>query len=320
MAKYILFTFCLISFAPLLVEAQINSGGLVQQASIILEPTYPAPHSTFSAKIDDYALTSQTTSISWKINGSTTADTNQRKIEIEAGEAGKPITIEATLGLNGNQSLVLKKTITPVYLDIIVEPQTRTPAFYLGRGLPSIDSRVNLKAILSGINIPTKDLVYSWQVNDRYLEGGPLRARNSASITVPRGSYFLVSLKITNLAGEELIKQTLRLPSVKPEIHFYEKSALYGINPKSLESLSLTGNSATITAEPYYLDKETYNEPSILEWTVDGKKSAIPADNPYEITLARPAGEGRGVSKIEFHVRSLAQLLQGAEGALRINF
>lgn len=321
MAKYIILAFCLIFSGPLLVQAQINDGGLTQNASIVLKPTYPAPYSTFSVSLDDYSLPSQTTSVSWKINGSTTVTNNNlRTIEIEAGEVGKPITIEATLGLNGSQSLTLSKTITPIYLDIVVEPQTRTPAFYLGRGLPSTGSEVHLKAIISGLNIPNKDLVYSWQVNDHFIEGGPLRSRSSISLNVPGGRSFLVSLKVTSLDGIELIKKNLNLSSIEPEIHFYEKSALYGLNPKSLTSLNLTGNSATITAEPYYLAKEIYNQPSLLEWSVDGKKSNISTDNPYEITLGRPAGEGSGISQVEFHVRSLTQLLQGARGNLRINF
>lgn len=321
MAKYLIFAFCLIFSGPLLVQAQVSAGGFIQNASIVLEPNNPEPYSTFSASINDYALPSQTTSVSWKINGIVvTSNNNLRNIKVESGEAGKPITIEAILGLNANQSLTLSKTITPIYLDIVVEPQTRTPAFYLGRGLPSIESQVNLKAILSGINLPTKDLVYSWQVNDQFIEGGPLRGRNNVLITVPRGNSFLISLSITKLNGEELIKKTLRLPSVDPEVHFYEKTALYGLNQKALSSLALTGNSATITAEPYYLALNTYNQPSLLEWTVDGKKSTVSTNNPYEITLARPAREGSGTSQIEFQVLNLTQILQGARGNLRINF
>jgi len=321
MTKYIVLIFCLIFSAPLSVKAQLSEGGMMPTASIVIEPTYPAPHGTFTASIDDYSLQSQTTSVTWKINGSVIASNNNlRTVSLESGEAGKNTTVEAILGLNGNQSMTLSKTITPLYLDIVVEPQTRTPAFYLGRGLPSIDSQVILRAIIGGINISTNDLVYTWQVNDKVIEGGPLRGRNNVAITVPRGNSFIVSLRVTRLSGEELVKKPLRIPSVEPEIYFYEKTALYGINPISFDSLNLTGNSATITAEPYYLALGTYNQPTLLEWTVDGKKSSAPTDNPYEITLARPAGEGRGTSQINFHVRNLTQLLQGAESRLRINF
>lgn len=321
MAKYIVVAFCLIFTGPLLAQAQISGGGFMQTASIVLEPAYPAPHSTFSANIDDYSLPGQTTSVSWKVNGAIiVGNNNLRTISLESGEVGELIKIEAILGLNGNQSMTLLKTVTPIYLDIIVEPQTRTPAFYLGRALPSIESQVNLNAIISGLSISSNDLVYAWEVNNQVIEGGPLRGRNSVAITVPRGNSFIVSLRITRLNGADVIKKTLRLPSVEPEVYFYEKSALYGLNSKSFDSLNLTGNSATITAEPYYLALGTYNQPSLLEWAVDGKKSAAPANNPYEITLARPAGEGRGTSQVNFHIRNLNQLLQGARGQLRVNF
>ncbi|HMO77613.1 MAG TPA: hypothetical protein PKA42_00460 [Candidatus Paceibacterota bacterium] len=321
MAKYIVLAFCFLFAGPLFVQAQISESGFSQTAAIVIEPTYPAPHSTFSASLDDYSLSGQTTSISWKINGLTVADNNNlRTINLQSGEVGKTITIEANIGLNGNQSIVLRKTVTPTYLDIVVEPQTRTPAFYLGRGLPSIESQVNLKAIISGTSISSNDLIYTWQVNGQVIGGGPLRGRSNVTITVPRGNSFIVSLRVTKLNGEELIKKTLRLPSVEPEVYFYEKTALYGLNPKALDSLYLTGNSATLTAEPYYLALETYNQPPLLEWTVDNKKSPVPINNPYEITLARPDREGRGTSQINFHIRNLKQLLQGAQRQVQVNF
>jgi len=321
MVKYFILLFCLILSNPLPVLAQINDSGFVQNATIVLKPAYPEPQSTFSASLDDYSISGQKTSVSWKINGKTiVSNNNLRTITLESGAAGEQITIEAIIGLNGQQSLNLSKTITPFYLDIIVEPQTRTPAFYLGRGLPSIGSQVNLRAIMSGTNLSPKDLIYSWQINDKFVEGGPIRGRSNTSITVPRGNFFLVNLRVTNLTGGELIKKTLQLPSVNPELYFYEKSSLYGINSKVLTSLYLTGNSATITGEPYHLALGTYNQPSLLEWTVDNKKSDPSTNNPYEITLARPTSESSGRSQINLHVRNLTQLIQGVRGNLQVNF
>lgn len=321
MLRYIIFGFCLVFSGPLLAQAQIGDSGVMQNASIVLKPAYPAPYSTFSASLDDYALPGQTTSIFWRINGSVIPGYNNRRtIELTTMGAGEQMTIEAILELSDKQNFSLVKSFTPIYLDIVVEPQTRTPAFYLGRGLPSIESQVNLRAIINGVNIPSQNLVYSWQVNDQFIDGGGTRGRNSALITVPRGRTFLVNLIVTRLDGQELIKQTLRLPSVEPEIHFYEKTALYGLNPKALSALNITGNSATVTAEPYHLAIETYNQPGLLEWEVDGKKSTVSNNNPYEITLARPAGEGRGSSQVNFHVRNLEKLLQGVEDGLRVNF
>lgn len=320
MFRHLILALFLVLFVPGLASAQISATGISESSSIVLEPAYPEPQSTFTAKVNDYSLAAPTNSIVWRVNGEVVPDSNTRNITLEAGRAGERMLIEAFLVQAEDQAVTLTKNLTPVYLDIVAEPQTRTPAFYQGRSLPSIGSQVNLRAILNGLNIPAQDLMYSWSVNNSFVNGGPLRGLNSSSVTVPRGNAFLVSLSISNLNGTELVRRDIYLPSVKPEVHFYEKTALYGLDNKSLNSFNLISNSATLVAEPYYLDLQTYNQPSLLEWEVDNKEQISNSNNPYEITLGRPTGVGSGRSQLDFHVRNLAELLQGTRGDLRVNF
>ena len=107
MAKYLIFAFCLIFSGPLLVQAQVSAGGFIQNASIVLEPNNPEPYSTFSASINDYALPSQTTSVSWKINGIVvTSNNNLRNIKVESGK------LENLLPLRPFSDLMLIKSLT----------------------------------------------------------------------------------------------------------------------------------------------------------------------------------------------------------------
>jgi hypothetical protein len=94
---------------------------------------------------------------------------------------------------------------------------------------------------------------------------------------------------------------------------------LYGVsNITADKSLSISGNTVTITAEPYNLDSRVYNSPDLVEWKLNRRDVQNAQSYPYRITLQR--SQSGGVSELNFHVRNLEQVLQGAEGDLNINF
>jgi len=316
--KFLFFIILALATIPLTITSAQTGNN---EATIELEPPFPEPESTFTASLDDYSLTTQVTSITWKVNNVAVPDAkNERSITAKAGVSGQKMQIEALITLVSGGTRSIKKVITPLYLDIIIEPQTKTPAFYRGRSLPSVGSALNLTALLAGHNTPSSNLLYTWRINNTVVEGGSVRGKNRVSIITPSGQSFLISLDISTLDGSSLIKRTLLIPSVSPALHFYENSSLYGLNNQVLTTLNLIGGSATVRAEPYHLDIKTYNNPDHLEWKVDGSKTNASSNNPYEITVARPADGYSGRSTVNLHVRSLTQLLQGAKGEFQINF
>jgi hypothetical protein len=219
---------------------------------------------------------------------------------------------------DGNRE-VHEKTITPIYLDVIIEPQTRTPNFYLGRALPSIGSSVNATALISGRGFRNPDLVYTWRVGQEVIGGGALRGQNQITFTTPMGDSVVLSLQVADLNGNTIASRSFLIPSVTPEIHFYELNALFGLNKKvSATGISIISNSIVVQAEPYYLDSRIYNSPSIAVWKLGGVTANNTSSNPYEITLERTGISGS--ADLEFHVRDTKQILQGAKDSTRINF
>lgn len=317
--KYVFLAFIFI-FAPLSFSlAQINSSLINQEPSIDLEPQYPSPNQTFTASLNDYSLAAGATSIRWEVDGEVVSSAqNSRSISLTSKAVGKSTVISVTIGQASGGSQTIRRTITPVYLDIVLEAQTRTPAFYLGRALPSLGSTINATAILSGYPTPTSDLLFTWRLNNTVIDGGALRGKNRASFEVPLGQQPLLTVDITKLNGEVVMRKTIAFPSVNPTILFYETSTLYGMRNKQVTDLSLVGLSTSVQAEPYYLNLLTYNNPEFLEWEIDGITSNQGVGNPYEITLGRDSGTGR--SEVNFHVRSLSDLLQGGEGSFRVNY
>jgi hypothetical protein len=319
--KHLLLSIFILLILPLFVShAQIGGGIAEQGVSIKTVPTYPDPSTSFTASIDDYASIERVTGIIWRVNGEIFANAaNERSVTHYTEEAGKTTVIEAILTFTSGRTEIVTKRITPRYLDIVVEAQTRTPGFFMGRSLPSNESVVNVTAILSNNTISTGNLFYTWRLNNTVVGGGAQRGKDKTSIITPPGGSFLISLEVTTLSGEILGRRTVSIPSVTPTVHFYEKSSLYGLSNRALSKLNLTGDSITMQAEPYNLAIGTYNQPDFVEWKINGTVVQNPSLNPYEITLSAE-NQTFSASTIDFHVRNLSSLLQGVRGQFKLNF
>jgi hypothetical protein len=316
--RYLLFLFILFPTALTLAQEPNLMYG-EQALTIDLEPAFPSPEETYTASLNDYSLPVQGAGVRWFIDGKLLEETkNQRTIDLTAPVAGKRTEIEMVLDLPSGGTVSAKRVVEPVYLDIIVEPQTRVPAFYRGRSLPSIGSQINATALVNGNQIKPEELLYTWRINNETIEGGTLRSQNSVSFTMPRGKFATLSLEVRRVqGGETLAKRLLDITNNTPLLHFYEKNILLGFSTKAVgDSLSLIGNELTVRAEPYYLDLNVFNRPDHLEWEIDNTPTANPGGNPYEVTLSRTSLGGSSI--IGFHVRDLDQVLQGAQSSFRI--
>jgi hypothetical protein len=304
---------------PQLCAAQSLGGGAVNPLPTLdLEPAYPSPQDTVKVIFNDYRSNTVGSEVRWFYNNNLIPEaTDRREVEVTAPAAGSVAEVKMVITKNGNVE-THSATIRPVYLDIIIEPQTHIPEFYTGRALPSIGSQINVIALLNDGKALSNDYVYTWRVNDKVLQGGGLRGQSTVNFIMPQGSNTILSLQVATYAGEVIAKRTLLVPSVKPEIHFYETNPLYGVETKAIkDSFNLIGNSSIIRTEPFYLDSTVFNYSDILEWTIDGKKVTPDSNNPYEVTLERTGYPGN--ARLGFHVRSTTQLLQGAKADIGIN-
>ena len=291
------------------------------QLEINLEPAFPLPETEYTATANDYGLPFQGSGLRWFIDGELlTSSINQRTIKLTARKVGESTKIKLVIDYSGGGSISTEKTVAPVYLDIIIEPQTRVPAFYKGRPLPSIESTVNLTAIVNGNAIAPSGLLYTWRLNNKVLEGGSIRGRNFITFTMPQGPYATLNLDIKNANGEPIARRIFDLVKVNPDLIFYESSGFYGLKQKAAgNEVPLIGTSITLRAEPYNLDIKTYNNPDFLEWSINGVTNTNSGSNPYEVTLATEGGFS-GKTSVDFHVRNTVQLLQGAQGGFSVGY
>ena len=304
-----------------LIKESLSSQTVNPEANIILKPPYPQPGETVTASLDDYSSAFFGATITWLLNDQEIpAAKNQREVSFTAGTVGKTEAITAVLTSPDGVQKSFQSLLTPVYLDIILEPQTRVPDFYQGRSLPSHDSSVLATALVyNGDFIDPARLVYSWKINRQAIEGGLVRHRNKVVFTMPRGESAVLTVEVGLAGGGTIASRSIFVPSVYPKLLFYEANPLFGISQLVLgDKQRLSGPSLTVQAEPYYLDSGVYNNPDVTEWKIDRRAVGNQSANPYLISLQRSGLNG--ISTIEFHVRSLEQISQGAKDSAQISF
>lgn len=305
--------------SPALAQLDTSFNGTTQ-ATLVLDPAFPKPGELVTVSLNSYGSNVYNANIVWSYNGETVTDaTNKRTIQIIAGDLGETNSVTASLVTQSGSEQQVSTIIEPKYVDIVIEPQTRVPNFYTGRALPSVGSSINATALINNGTGDKRDLIYTWRLNNKVLSNGPIRGSNQISFDMPRGSQSTLSLEIVNVTGAVVGRKAIILESVRPGLVFYESNALYGSSQNSItNSLVLLGANTTIVAEPYYLDTRTYNNPDISEWEIDNTTKTTNSGNPYEITIQKL--QAGGSSRINFHVRSTTEVLQGAQANIEVIF
>jgi len=302
-------------------QAQFSGTITGEAVSIRVSPQYPNPNETFTATLDDYAIDATGAVITWLQNGIEIPSTqNSRSITLRAPGAGDTIDVTARLQFTNKPSLEANVSITPVYVDVIVEPLTYTPIFYQGRALPVHGSLVNLTALIhnrTGLVNPA-GFTYNWQLNSKSVYGGPRTGNNRAQITVPFGRSSIVTLSVTDNTDKLLVRRLISVPSVEVDLEFYEVSTLYGLSQRALlDTVTIVGNSSTFRAVPYNLDNRAVLRNLFTEWEINGLRTSTTDTDPFEISLKR---QSAGDATIGFKVRNLTELLQGDEQSFRVEF
>jgi hypothetical protein len=320
--RFVLFLCGLTLFVPtFFVHAQISNSITGAAVSIALDPQFPNPGEPVTASIDDYSINSTGATISWFFEGhELPAMRNKRSITVPSDKNGADGKISAQLSFSDRPALQAEAIIHPIYLDVIVEPQTYTPIFYAGRALPVYGSTVNLTALMqlgTGMINPQNN-TYTWELNGTVLYGGPQRGTNRAQITIPYGLSNTLIVSVQNSNGITIGRRLINIPSVPVELHFYEESALYGLNSRAIGQTLHVINNSTIRAVPYYLSTEALANNTLQdEWSIDGQTEPSDSSNPFSISLQ---SKGAGSAHIGFKFRNLNQLIQGDEKSFTATF
>ncbi len=320
--RFTVFLLIAILFPNVLVFAQV--GGSIsaitgESISITLDPQYPNPGEQVTATIDDYALGGSGAAITWYFDGlSAPAVANNRAITFTAPAVETPLRIVARLRFTDGRTIEAVRSISPLYLDLIIEPQTYTPIFYQGRALPTKGSLVNINALLQNKKGPVDSTRYSytWNLNNKSVYGGARLGGNWAQIEVPHGKSNIVTISIQNERGITVARKLVAIPTVNLETQFYQINTLSGLSQRAIVGdITITGNSTSIKAVPYYLDSRSINGDLFTQWSINNLPTLTNSPDPFEINLE--AGV-TGRAQIGFKIHNLSELLQSDEGSFQV--
>ena len=303
------------------ISAQVSSDIVGDSIKINLDQQYPNPGQGVTATLDDYAINNTGASIAWFADGKNIVNTNDsRSITFTAPGVGQSMEITVKLISSSGQTLTAKQVIKPVYLDLIIEPQTYTPVFYEGRALPVNGSIINLNALLGNETglVDTSKYTYNWVLNNNSVYGGPRKGNSWAQISIPYSKEALVSVTVQDRSGVTIARKTVRIPIKNVGLEFYEVNTLYGLSNKAVgNTLTLIGNSTSIRAVPYNLDKRVAGSGLFSQWSINSQVVNNPNNDPFLINLTRSTGQKATVG---FKLRNLDELVQGDEKSFSVQF
>jgi hypothetical protein len=213
-----------------------------------------------------------------------------------------PFLVWAQNPLGVEYMAVSKPTIPQTGVDIVVEAKTFTPSFYAGRAEPVSGSNIKLTAILRNkTSSNAKELGYRWEVAGQSQSAQPIIGQQTVEVTADYITQLPVSVQIFSASGTAIAgaKESVNLST--PQLMFYEVNLLRGINKVAInKEVILSGDETTITAMPYFIDKNSVGSKKIdTTWTVDGKKVPEYA-NQWQINLQRSGSKNSTVIGFDF--------------------
>lgn len=300
---------------PAVAAAQALGG----EATVSLEsiPTYPAPESEVTLRLNAYALDPHGMTVRWFENGEEVPEAyNKREAVFQTGAAGTPLRVEVLVGTAAGIPVLVTRTITPELVDVIIEADTYTPPFYRGRALPSSGARVRAVAVTSFDG--EAPLYYHWTLGGEVLGGAPARNQPAVSFTFPRFRSPVLTLEITDGAGVVRGGTIVPVEQHTPQVHFYEERPLRGTAGASIETLPLIGEEVTVRAEPFFVSPELADNEAALDWRIDGRAVAGQEGAPRALTLRRTGGSGSAT--VTFQAVNREALQQHARGSFTVRF
>jgi hypothetical protein len=307
----LLFTFLLL--LPLTSFAQ-SAGSL----SLRADPPFPEVEEQYS--VTSYVSGTGKTQAkqSWFLNGiEEKIFTNEEKIMLYAEDISTTITTRITF----TDGTFLEKSlkITPIRIDLIVDAETGTPHFYKGARLPSSGSTFTVNALVFKNNAQlASGLSYLWSIDGKVQNPKPIKGKSSVTFVPSFEKTVVVSVEIFD-GNNKIASDSLTVPIVKPEVHFYDNNPLRGLSSIALRDGHLfVGDEMTVRAEAYYLQKNFIPADNFVEWKINGRTSESSSPDKQEIVLEKKGESGK--ASISFDVTNLQNLLQGVKRSIMLTF
>jgi len=271
-----------------------------------VKPTSPGAGETVTITLSSYGFNVDTSSISWYVNGAFASQgVGAKTFTFNLGTVGEQTKVVAYVQALGGQKASKTFIFDPSDIELFWSAQTSKPGFYRGKALPSPGADIKITAWpyivnRTGQKIDLANLSYIWKKDGTVLTGLSGVGKNSIIITTGKNARQVkISVEAKSLADNITANRDLIINLISPEILFYEKKPLEGINYGKIfpREYSLFDEEVTVRAEPYFLPQNGSGFNSF--WQVDRVKAQGQSGDPWTITL-RPDKNVSGSNLINF--------------------
>ena len=314
-------------FVPIATSnAQLVTGSQ-DGINIDLIPENPRANQKVIANIKSYAVDLNSSSITWILNGkiekTAVGDTSFTFI---TGNTGIISKLEVLVRTSDGESLTKAININPASVDLIWQNESLVPPFYKGKALFSHENKITFVAIphiaINGEEVNAGNLVYTWSKDGRVIEGASGYGKSTYTFVGSLISRpFKIEVTVYSANSDATAYSSVFVSPVEPEIIFYKKNPIYGIELQRAVSASeeMTTPEMTILAVPLFFGARGYNDSSLnYRWTINGKKTDD--SNTQNVQIFRTLEGSSGYSKINLTIENTNKILQLAKTGFILSF
>lgn len=306
-----------------------RDGAAVAPSSILVNvaPETPSPGETVTITLNSYTSNLDSVSISWAINGKTSAaGIGKKSFAVTAPEAGKELRVSAELALPDGK-VEKEIIIRPAIMSLLWQANdSYVPPFYKGKALPAIGSEIKIVAIpeikSSFRTVNPKSMVYAWKkdyTNDPAASGYGRNFYTYSTEYLENSNIIGVTASTTDHNYSS--SGTLTLGTFEPQIVFYEAKTGTGISwENAVKSGHRIEREAILVAAPYFISPKDIRVPSFIwDWSINNNYVSVPSFRPNFLPLQAEAGTS-GVSDIKLEISNKYNLLTSAKKEIRVEF
>ena len=303
--------------------------GAVSSADILVSvaPENPSPQETVIITLKSYLANLDSVSISWTVNGKTSAvGVGKKTFSVTAPDAGAEMRVSAAIALPDG-SIEKEVVLRPAVMALLWQANNAyVPPFYKGKALPSIGNEIKIVAMpeikSSFRTVNPKSMVYAWKkdyANDSGASGYGKNFYTYANDYLENSNTVSVTASTTDQKYSSA--GSLTVGTFEPQILFYRVDPEAGILWESaLQSGHQIIGEEIITAAPYFISPKEVRTPSFSwSWSINGTYITVPKFNPNFLPLQAQAGIS-GTSSIKLEITNKYNLLMSVTKELSVQF
>ncbi len=326
--KLLCISVLLVSFCIFGISNDVSSQAMGNYGpQISVNPSNPSYGQTVTASIDSTSVNLDSSVIVWQVNGITKKQgEGEKSFSFQTDKSGNVSLIKVNVTDQQGNTYEDIYEVAPSEVDLIIEPGTLVPPFYMGRsafvpqGTTKIIAMTNI--LSGGRKVSNNNLSFKWKKNGVVLSDASGKGKDTFEVS---GSVPIKNIEVdlevydakSNLVG----RKSTTITPFNTNVVLYQNSALYGKlfnnalvgtrNISSLEEISIVAYPLFFNINNAITNEITY------KWYVDSKRVAT--EGAVNSLLLRQTG-GKGSASINLKIEGVTRIFQYGSNGFNLMF